>query len=638
MKQLFLIFIIAITSILSGISALFPDDLKAEISKDDFNIVLITIDTLRADHLSCYGYERKTSPNIDKIAKKGTIFKNAIAPSSWTAPSMVSLFTSTYPINHGVVRGFNYRDKRKYNSKEVFSSDLITLPEILKTQGYTTFGVSSNHNLTAQFGFARGFDYFEYPGWVSADHVNTIVCSWEDALNKSDKYFLWIHYIDPHYPYNARSPWIDEYCTSQSSIKNLNLSIKSDSTLNSLIPTLKTDPQALSNLIALYDSEINYADSYLGELIKKYELNKNTLLIITSDHGEEFLEHNSIGHAKNLYQETIRIPLVIKLPHSSKRQIINNYVNLVDIMPTIIHMIDIDSQDQALGKPILDKKGQLSGLKTRKGKQAYSFAELDFRSVLKAIITPEWKYIYHDRGGNELYDVKSDPLELKNLVDKETEKCNQLREQLFNWTSSAKQYSTTRLSIQLSPEEREKLVTLGYLQVTGDFDKDGILDSDDNCPRTPNGRDLGTCIDCNSDNIGGVCKKNEDCRSGNICSMNQEKVCGDGKDFDGDGVLNNEDNCPCIKNPNQEDTYPPGGNGCGDACECIGDLDKDGEVGIRDVSLFKNDFGKKNCTQRNPCKSDFDCDGDVDDEDYLVLKENIGRMNCAACEFSCSYE
>ena len=121
MKKLFiLIHIITLLSILPGTSALLIDDLKAEVSKDDFNIVLITIDALRADHLSCYGYGRKTSPNIDDIAKKGITFKNAIAPSSWTAPSMVSLFTSTYPINHGVIHGLNYRRESKKYSKEVF--------------------------------------------------------------------------------------------------------------------------------------------------------------------------------------------------------------------------------------------------------------------------------------------------------------------------------------------------------------------------------------------------------------------------------------------------------------------------------------------------------------------------------------
>jgi len=137
-------------------SPFFPKKISQNASQNDFNIVLITIDTLRADHLSCYGYERETSPNIDKVAEKGILFKNVIAPSSWTAPSMVSLFTSTYPINHGVIHGFNFRKKREKRNQyrqAVFSDELTTLPEILKKQGYTTFGVSSNHNLKKNLGF-----------------------------------------------------------------------------------------------------------------------------------------------------------------------------------------------------------------------------------------------------------------------------------------------------------------------------------------------------------------------------------------------------------------------------------------------------------------------------------------------------
>ena len=173
MKQLFLTYGIAILSTFPGVLALSPDDLKAEASKDDFNIVLITIDTLRADHLSCYGYKRNTSPNIDKIAEKGIIFTNVIAPSSWTAPSMVSLFTSTYPINHGVIHSFeSERGKKGYFKQEVFSSELTTLTEILKQNGYTTFGVSSNHHLTEVSGFARGFDYFKYLKSSTADRIN----------------------------------------------------------------------------------------------------------------------------------------------------------------------------------------------------------------------------------------------------------------------------------------------------------------------------------------------------------------------------------------------------------------------------------------------------------------------------------
>ena len=253
------------------------------------NVVLITIDTLRADHLSCYGYERNTSPNIDRIAEKGVIFKNVYAPSSWTAPSMVSLFTAVYPINHGVTHGVGYEKNVTRSIQEIFSEELVTLAEILKAHGYTTFGVASNLHLSERFGFARGFDYFKCLPFIPAPPVNKTIYSWEDEIKHSDKFFLWVHYFDPHHFYFARSPWIDDYSPPELTQK-LNLPKKPWEELQAFIPVLEKDPEALSNLVALYDSEINFVDSYIGELIKRFEFDKNTLLIITADHGEEFLK------------------------------------------------------------------------------------------------------------------------------------------------------------------------------------------------------------------------------------------------------------------------------------------------------------------------------------------------------------
>jgi len=223
----------------------------------------------------------------------------------------------------------------------------------------------------------------------------------------------------------------------------------------------------------------------------------------------------------------------------------------------------------------------------RREKPEYSFAELDKESVLKTIITPEWKYIYDFRRKNEqLYNIKSDLLELHNLVDKETEQRNQLKEQLFNWASSAKQYYAKSLSIQLSPEERKKLEAMGYLQVTDDIDKDGMPDYDDNCPY--------------------------------------------------------------VFNPNQEDTYPPGGNSIGDACDCEGDFNCDGKVNAADAGLISGWFKKRTklsnpCTNENPCYGDFDCDGDVDNDDKALFYADFGRGKnnnpCPPCEVGdwCSY-
>ena len=196
----------------------------ADSPQNDINIVLITIDTLRADHLSCYGYERTTSPNIDAIAEKGIVFSNTIAPSSWTAPSMVSLFTSVYPINHGVVHGFIKNGKTILN-QEVFSPEMITLPEILKAHGYTTFGIAANLHLSEQFGFGRGFDYYTCLPWSPAPAVNKTLSAWRDTIKSSEKFFLWIHYFDPHQFYHARKPWIEDYSSSEL-MQTVNLSKK----------------------------------------------------------------------------------------------------------------------------------------------------------------------------------------------------------------------------------------------------------------------------------------------------------------------------------------------------------------------------------------------------------------------------
>ncbi len=477
MKQLFLIFIIAITSILSGISALSPDDLKTEVSKDDFNIVLITIDALRADHLSCYGYNRNTSPNIDKIAEKGIIFKNATATSSWTAPSMASLFTSVYPINHGVLHGMSYKKDKTIHKQEVFSDELTTLAELLKEYGYTTIGLASNLHLSEKFGFARGFDFFGCLPFVPADSVNGIICRWGDEIKKYDKYFLWIHYIDPHYPYSSREPWINNYLSEESMLQFSNLSDMSPWDLAVLHNKLKKDNQELSkqmmtmlkkNILARYDSEINYVDSYIGELIQTFDQDDNTIIIITSDHGEEFFEYDYVGHGNNLHHETTHIPLIIKLPSSYKKGIVEKNISLVDVMPTILHTLNITAPDQTLGQSYWEKKGVLHWFEKiflSKNPAEYKFAELDNWHTLKSIVTPEWKYIYDYKDNTEqLYNIKSDPMELNNLADKKAKQCNKLRKQLFKWVSNSKKYPTTKISPKLSPEEKEKLKELGYIQ------------------------------------------------------------------------------------------------------------------------------------------------------------------------------
>jgi len=472
-RFLFSVCSITILFILIVSLVLFTGKLHVDTSQKDFNIVLISIDALRADHLSCYGYERRTSPTIDNIAENGIIFKNAIAPSSWTVPSTASLFTSVYPINHGLIYGrllyldnfSNIYKGDQTNIRQVLSDELTTLTEILKMHGYNTFGVTSNILLDEKTGFARGFDYFKCLDFSSAPSVNETIYAWEDAIKKSDKFFIWMHYFDPHDPYYARTPWVTQY-TSMALTQKLNFSEIPMTEIQYSIATFKKDRRALSNLIALYDSEINYVDSYLGELIKRFELEKNTLFIITADHGEEFLEHGTLLHGNNLYQETIHIPLIVKLPGSNKKELVEDNINLIDVMPTILDMLSIDPPEQTLGKSFWENKGLLFWLKKiflRKNLLEYTFSELDIRSVAKTIITPEWKYTYNYRDKKEeLYNSKSDPLELNNLIYEKKIWGNKLKEQLFKWVSNSKKYHTERKTFKLSPEEEERLKSMGY--------------------------------------------------------------------------------------------------------------------------------------------------------------------------------
>ncbi len=516
-------------------------------SKGNFNIVLITIDTLRADHLSCYGYERETSPHIDALAKQGILFKDVTAPSSWTAPSMVSLFTSTYPINHGVIHGLPFQTAKGLR-QEVFSEKLITLSELLKDKDYTTFGVSSNHTLTAELGFARGFDYFRYVNWMPADIINKIVYSWEDAIKKSNRFFLWVHYIDPHSPYNPRSPWIEHYTAGN--LTGIDALSRTDAKL--LVTELKKRPEELSRVIALYDSEINYVDAYIGELIERFELDKNTLLIITSDHGEQLMERGNLGHSIDLHKEELHVPLIIKSPMISENHVIERQVSILDIMPTILQLLAIDLPEHIGGTPLLQPSGIWARLKNRVTSRRDSvphYAELNSHAVLKTIITPPWKYIYdYLTKSDQLYNIISDPREQTNLIDRYPGQSDDLKKQLFSWVDQMETFPTKDHFMPLTPDAREKLETLGYLSAREkeDDDKDGTVNEEDNCRYKQNGPAKGMCM---SGHRGEFCTSNEQCGAGGLCSMRQEDADGDGigdtcdfcegrgaYDVDGDGM------------------------------------------------------------------------------------------------------
>lgn len=431
------------------------------------NIVLITIDTLRADHLSCYGYERKTSPTIDGLAAQGIICRTVYAPSSWTAPSMASLFTSVYPVNHGVIHGLGYKRGKTETIQEVFSSDLVTLAEVLQAQGYTTFGVASNYHLSEKFGFARGFGYFNCLPFLPADKVNESVYVWEKDIKKAEKLFLWVHYFDPHAPYTAQDPWIRQYAAEAGSTELLDRKFNSLAEWEEQMRLWNESGEAVDHFLATYDSEINYVDAHVGKLLDRLDLDGSELILITSDHGEEFREHGEEGHGKNLYQETVHIPLVVKLPRHRKGAVTDRSINLVDVMPTVLDIAGIRPPDTALGTSFWREESLFVWIKETMtgGRGGESYSELDTKRSLKAIFSLPWKYI-HDFKTNtgELYNIASDSREKHDCAGDNPGLRDTLKNQLLRWADTSKRYPTTKYETELSPEFRETLKGLGYLQ------------------------------------------------------------------------------------------------------------------------------------------------------------------------------
>ena len=272
------------------------------------SLLLITIDTLRADRLPFYGYKRNTAPFLGKLAEHGIVFTNVYSTSSWTVPSMTSLVTGVYPSSHGVMRG-SIKEGHVY-SQEPVPKKLPNLPEQLRALGYRTYAVTANYHLTKELGFGRGFDRYDCVGFCAAEKVNQSFLKWKNEIEaQNGPVFIWLHYFDPHTPHIARQPWLKQYQNDETEAESVRIS----SLYRPLL--LKKEIQAKGQRILTlakshYDSEINYCDEQIKKLFQEFPSLGQYVLVFTADHGEEFMEHGKLGHARNLYNETVRIPFL----------------------------------------------------------------------------------------------------------------------------------------------------------------------------------------------------------------------------------------------------------------------------------------------------------------------------------------
>jgi arylsulfatase A-like enzyme len=429
------------------------------------NVILITMDAVRPDHLGCYGYERNTSPNIDKLASEGVLFKNAISRAPWTIDSIASIFTSLYHHNVRITK-----DKEN-NVITINGITDTTLAEVLKEKNYSTASFVTAGLLDPSVGFDKGFDTYVWNNLTdrSASTLTDAVMGWIGE-NYKKPFFLYLHYIDPHAPYESPAPYntlfVNDsfYNESSGTIPKLLEDINGVGGIPSF--ALLDNRTDIAYYISQYDGEIAYVDKNIGLLIDKLEslnLTNKTLIIVTADHGESMGEHDMyFTHDILLYDTLLKVPLVMKYPNRMKPKIVDIQVRSIDIAPTIFDFLNIKINNTIDGVsllPIIFEGANVS-------LEAYS--RVAHYEPGASIRTNEWKFIYNTNSKiEELYDLKEDPGELNNIVDQKPEVAEKLKQKLLVWLAKGEiKFLGQTKEInpkEISEELKEKLKSLGYL-------------------------------------------------------------------------------------------------------------------------------------------------------------------------------
>jgi arylsulfatase len=430
---------------------------------DKPNIILITIDALRPDHLGCYGYQRNTSPNIDRLAKEGVLFLNCYATSFTTVYSFPAFLTGRYLT-------IKTRDSLLFHN--ILDKEFTTLSEYLKNFGYYTAAFLNNGHLVIEKGFEQGFDIYEnLYSYENAEEKSNRVKNFLNNYSNNKPFFIWIHFLDTHSPYSSGEKYFkifekDRLYKENDKILKLNPN-KSSSVFTSqgYIPriTFHEDKYNLNHYIAYYDSEIRYTDFYIGRLLE--DIKENTLIILSADHGEFLGEHGIyFQHGINLYDEVLHIPLIIKDMNSfTEGRRIPKVVSSVDVVPTILSRVNplwyffnkhrFDGKDL---KRIVEGNGA-----ERRYIYCYSPWEWSIRDVKKNV-----KYIFHENKEEELYLL---PDEDNNLINDDTLQISltreELRKSLITWLMDYPvRADINPKKIVLDEDAKEAFRSLGYLQ------------------------------------------------------------------------------------------------------------------------------------------------------------------------------
>ncbi len=443
------------------------------------NVVLIVVDTLRADRLTQYGYELKTSTPLDEFVGQATLFERTYSTSSWTIPATATIHTGQHPGRH-----------RTFDHSDTLKPRLHTIAERLHGAGYRTAGFSHNVNISKKTKYNQGFDTFEaYRGSINAyPHIIEMIeasTGWLDRYleeKKPSPFFLYLHSMNCHGPYRVPESHLSVLFSRppKTDFPYYGPLMRKILSRHALDHRKQVTPALQKSLEEQYATAVRYSMDNLATLfdnLRKRGLWDNSLVIVTSDHGEEFFDHGGFSHAYTLYNEVIQVPLIIKLPHqeSPKRTAVRT--STMDIYPTILDVTGIPGKQQSDGLSLAPFLGDAPNGKTEEHEQAFNDRKLHYhldwknRAVTAALQDDRFKYIYvaqdYERKGIKrlLFDMIADPQEQNNLYNAEPERAKEMHRMLNVQFRNYKRISKAPAPKRTIDEtELKALKALGYIQ------------------------------------------------------------------------------------------------------------------------------------------------------------------------------
>jgi arylsulfatase A-like enzyme len=453
------------------------------------NIVVAMMDTVRADHLSVYGYERDTTPNLKQLARDSVVYTQAIAPSDITLTSHASLFTGAYPSWHGA-----HCQAPEASYGRELSPQFPTLAQLLSTQGYATMAVAANLYLRSEFGLQRGFQSFRIPrpvpmlpaeNWYALrTGMRRVLSSFVDTAQFDGLYsrgeeinreafsllnaqkeqeaplFLFVNYMDAHFPYLPPTPFDKLYPGKLRTIVQQDLE-----DIDQNVAQGKAMPEVdRVHAISQYDGGIAYTDAHIGQIVdwlKKRNLYDNSLIVVTSDHGEAFGEKHLVLHGNSAYQNLLHVALMIKFPNSDHRGVVDDPASLIDVAPTILSALGYAIPPTVQGRNLLEPAGSRTIFS-----EAFPCPVVqspDCQGCMqRAIFRWPYKLIASSNGKRELFDLSSDPAEDRNLFAPQNPKSQELSLALSGWLKTMPAQARQRL--RLDGDALQRLKSLGYVQ------------------------------------------------------------------------------------------------------------------------------------------------------------------------------